>query len=271
MVRDTLTKVENAPDVIKKALETGDFRIDHPTEVMFAFDQTCNLSCPSCRTERITEKVSQSLAKARAVEEKFSPLLSKARILHINPAGELFASKPSRKILEMINDDATPDIKLAIISNGTLFTEQEWNKYPGIHNRIHSIRISIDAASKETFEKLRRLGNYDTFVKNMRFLRHLRMTVIPQLKFSFTYQIDNFKEMPTFVDFCAEMHADYAIFERLQNITFTADEYLEKAVHRPSHRLFGEFIDTINEPKMSDARCWHDFDFPGFVGRKSND
>lgn len=267
MVRDDLTKVEAAPAVISKSISTGDFRIDHPTEVLFAFDQTCNLSCPSCRTERITEKFSQSVAKAQAVEEKFSPLLSKAKILHINPAGELFASKPSRKILEMINDETCPDIRLAIISNGTLFSEQEWKKFPGIHNKVQSIRVSIDAATKETFEKLRRLGKYDVFVENMKFLRHLRMTVVPELKFSFTYQIDNFREMPAFVDFCAEMHADYAIFERLQNITFTPEEYREKAVHFPTHRLHSEFIDVINHPKLSDARCWHDFDYPGFQGQ----
>lgn len=267
MVRDDLTKIEAAPPVISKSIATGDFRIDHPTEVMFAFDQTCNLSCPSCRTERITEKFSQSVAKAQAVEEKFSPLLSKAKILHINPAGELFASKPSRKILEMINDETCPDICLEIISNGTLFTEQEWKKFPGIHNKVQSIRVSIDAATKETFEKLRRLGKYDVLEENMRFLRHLRMTVVPELKFSFTYQIDNFREMPAFIDFCAEMRADYAIFERLQNITFTPEDFRERAVHFHTHRLHNEFIDVINHPKMGDPRCWHDFDYPGFRGQ----
>ena len=137
LVRDDLTKMEDAPHLaVRKSIETGDFRVDHPVEVMFAFDQTCNLSCPSCRIERITEKVSEFVAKARAVEEKFTPLLSKAKILHINPAGELFASKPSRKVLELINDDTCPDVRLAIISNGTLFNEGEWNKFPGIHNKI---------------------------------------------------------------------------------------------------------------------------------------
>src|SRR5262249_12040703 len=202
MVRDDLTKISEAPHLtVGKSIATNDFRVDHPNEVMFAFDQTCNLSCPSCRTKVITEKVSQSVAKARAVEEKFAPLLSKARVLHINPAGELFASKPSRKVLEMINDETCPDIRLAIISNGTLFSEEEWNKFPGIHNKIEYIRISIDAATKQTFEKLRRLGKYEIFCDNMRFLRHLRMTMVPQLRFSFTYQIDNFREMPGFVDF----------------------------------------------------------------------
>ena len=113
-------------------------------------------------------------------------------------------------------------------------------------------------------------GKYDVFCENMRFLRHLRMTVVPKLMFSFTYQFDNFREMPAFVDFCAEMHADYAIFERLHNIAFTAEEYREKAVHYPSHRLYDEFISITNHPKLSDPRSLHDFDFPGFRGRATN-
>ena len=107
---------------------------------MFAFDQTCNLSCPSCRTHRIVERVSDSIDKARAVEEKLLPLLPTLRMLHINPAGELFASKPSRRLLELIDDERCPNLVLDIISNGTLFSEEEWNKFPGIHGKVRSVR-----------------------------------------------------------------------------------------------------------------------------------
>ena len=57
------------------------------------------------------------------------PLLPSLKILHINPAGELFVSRPSRKLLELITDERCPDLVLDIISNGTLFSEGEWNKF----------------------------------------------------------------------------------------------------------------------------------------------
>ncbi len=230
----------------------------------FGFDQTCNLSCPSCRTHRIVEKTSASIEKARAVEEKLVDLLPTVKVLHINPAGELFGSKPSRKLLEMIDNERCPQLILDIISNGTLFTEEEWNKFPGIHGKVRSVRISIDAASKPTFEKLRRLGRYEPFVENMRFLSRLRATgTIPQLKFSFTYQLDNFREMPEFVEFCASMNADFAIFERLQNIAFTANDYRAKAVHHPEHPQHIEFLGIISKPIFATPRVWHDFDYQG--------
>jgi hypothetical protein len=273
MAQDSLPRREELHHPrTRKAVAEQNYRLDGVDEIMFAFDQTCNLSCPSCRTHRITEKASQTTEKVRAVEEKLLPLLPSLRILHINPAGELFGSRPSRKLLELINDERCPQLVLDIISNGTLFSEEEWNKFPGIHNKVRSVRISIDAACKETFEKLRRLGKWDVFVENMRFLRRLRSTgVLPQLKFSFTYQIDNFREMKAFVGFCDEMLAGFAIFERLQNIAFTHEEYKQKAVHYPDHPLYGEFIEVIRDPIFRTKRVWHDFDYPGVENMSSEE
>jgi hypothetical protein len=265
MIQGTLpTRGELKSPHAQSALARGDFRVEGIEQAMFAFDQSCNLSCPSCRTTRIVEKMSESVEKARAVEEKLLPLLPSLRVLHINPAGELFASKPSRRLLELINDERCPELRLDIISNGTLFTEDEWNKFPGIHNKVRSVRISIDAARKETFEKLRRLGKYEPFLRNMEFLSRLRTGgTIPQLKFSFTYQLDNFREMCAFVEFCERMNADFAIFERLQKLALTGEEFKDKAVHQPSHPLYREFIDVVRDPIFRAKRVWHDFDFPG--------
>ena len=265
MIQGTLpTAKELESAATRQAVADANYRMKGVDFLTFGFDQTCNLSCPSCRTHRIVEKTSASIEKARAVEEKLVDLLPTVKVLHINPAGEMFASKPSRKLLEMIDDERCPELVLDIISNGTLFTEEEWNKFPGIHRKVRSVRVSIDAARKQTFEKLRRLGRYEPFVENMRFLSRLRAAgTIPQLKFSFTYQLDNFREMPEFVEFCASMNADFAIFERLQNIAFSAKDYRAKAVHHPDHPQYGEFLAIVSKPIFADARVWHDFDYQG--------
>jgi Iron-sulfur cluster-binding domain len=265
MIQGTLpTAKELDNPATRQAVADADYRMKGVDFLTFGFDQTCNLSCPSCRTHRIVEKTSASIEKALAVEEKLVDLLPTVKVLHINPAGELFGSKPSRKLLEMIDNERCPQLILDIISNGTLFTEEEWNKFPGIHGKVRSVRISIDAASKPTFEKLRRLGRYEPFVENMRFLSRLRAAgTIPQLKFSFTYQLENFREMPEFVEFCASMNADFAIFERLQNIAFTAKDYRAKAVHHPEHPQHGEFLRIISKPIFATPRVWHDFDYQG--------
>ena len=266
MIQNTLPRADELKDPqVLNAIARKDFQIDSVDQVLFALDRTCNLSCPSCRTERISEKMWESEEKVGAVDQKLLPLLPKLRILNINPAGELFASRLSRNVLKLINDESAPDLVLDIISNGTLFSEEEWNKFPGIHRKIRSVRISTDAASKESFEKLRRGGRHDVFLKNMQFLATLRASgVIPQLKFSFTYQRDNFREMREFVAYCERYNADFAIFERLQNLgAFTDAEFRERAVHIPGHPLYEEFLAVIRDPIFRSKRVWHDFDYPG--------
>ena len=95
----------------RAAVLDGNYRMEGIDYLTFGFDQTCNLSCPSCRTHRIVEKVSASVEKARAVEEKLIDLLPTVRTLHINPAGEMLASKPSRKLLELIDDERCPELR----------------------------------------------------------------------------------------------------------------------------------------------------------------
>jgi hypothetical protein len=265
MIQESLPPREEALDSQARArADAGDFRVDGVERLLFAFDESCNLSCPSCRREVRVEKASQTGWKARAIETTLRPLLPRLKLLYVNSAGELFASKLSRQILKAIDDEQSPGLALRIISNGTLFNEAEWNKFPGIHNKVRSIRISTDAARRATFEKLRRPARYDTFLANLGFLRRLRADgVIRELNFSFTYQVDNFREMLEFLAFRDRMGGDLVIFERLLNLgAFMNEEYVSRAVHRPAHPQQGEFMEVIKSPLFRARNVWHDFDFP---------
>src|SRR5207302_7442553 len=142
----------------------------------------------------------------------------------------------------------------------TLFTEKEWRKFPNLSGMVRSVRISTDAATKPTFESLRRLAVWEVFVENMEFLDRLRKSgEIQQLKFSFTYQLGNFREMLAFVDFCKSFNCDFVIFERLQNLgAFSWDEFRAKAVHLGEHPLHREFLAVIANPIFGQPSVWHD-------------
>ena len=71
MIHDRLVpRTETADADIEHAIEFQDFRVKRVEQVLFALDQSCNLSCPSCRREQIMEKASDSAEKAEAVELK---------------------------------------------------------------------------------------------------------------------------------------------------------------------------------------------------------
>ncbi|MFN0313593.1 MAG: hypothetical protein ACKVQA_00950 [Burkholderiales bacterium] len=239
--------------------------VDH---VLFAFDQSCNLSCPSCRTEKIVEKNSLSQRKMEVVEHKIAPMLKGLKKLYINPAGELFTSKLARRMLSLVNPKENPDLEIDIISNGTLFNEENWNSLSNIHELVGVVRVSVDGATKATFETLRRLAVWEPFIENMKFLRDLRLAGrIKSLRYSFTYQRDNFREMEDFVLFAREMGCDDVIFEKLQNMgAYTVDEFHARAVHLPDHALRPEYLNMIRREIFFDPGILRDFERPEPAG-----
>jgi tetratricopeptide (TPR) repeat protein len=266
LIQGYLPKKEQATDpVLRRAIDQGELDIDHVDQMLFAFDQSCNLSCPSCRVERIMERPAIRDAKTEVVTNKLMPLLAGLKLLDINPAGEVFSSKPSRRILEMVNRQDCPDLYIDIISNGTLFTEKEWANLPNLEGMVRAVRVSTDGATKPTFEKLRRLASWEVFVRNMEFLGRLRAKgEIKQLKMSFTYQLDNFREMKDFTEFGRRFNADFVIFERLQNLgAYSWDEFKTKAVHLSEHPLHREFLEIIRDPVFGRPNVWHDFEWEG--------
>jgi len=274
MIQEILPRKDKVTDpVLRAAVDEGQLQVDRVGNILFAFDQTCNLSCPSCRETRIVEKASLNEAKTAAIEQKLMPLLKGLQVLNINPAGEVFASKPSRKLLQMVSRETCPDLKIDIISNGMLFSEREWAKFPNLQGMVRTVRISTDGATKPTFERLRRLGVWEVFVRNMTFLGQLRSQgEIPQLKFSFTYQIENFREMIAFVHFARSFNCDFVIFERLQNLgAYSWEEFRDRAVHLSHHPLHPEFLETVGNPIFSSPDVWHDFEWEGAAALSAAD
>jgi molybdenum cofactor biosynthesis enzyme MoaA len=241
----------------RQALDRGELRFDGPSVVYLILDISCNLTCPSCRTHLITEKLELQLRKEALIETSIMPLLRGAYRVHVNSGGEWLVSRPLRRLLSRLSKAEFPNLHLSIISNGTLFNEREWSKFQGLHDLTDSIRISTDAARKETFEKLRRGAKWEPFVDNLAFLAGLRAKgAIKEFILSFTFQVDNFREMPAFVEMARELHPDTIVqFEKLGNWgTFTAEEYQAKAVHHMDHPLHEEFLSIIRRPEMRQER-----------------
>jgi MoaA/NifB/PqqE/SkfB family radical SAM enzyme len=261
---DLLQRKDEVTDpTLRRGIDENEFRIDAPAHMVFAFDQTCNLSCPSCRTRLISDKKETRDRKAEMVEQKIIPLLHTAKSLMLNVAGEIFASKSSRALLARLNRRDFPDLKLEIISNGTLFTEEEWNKFPNVHDMTQIVRVSIDGVKKETVESLRRGLQFETFQQNMRFISTLRSRgIIETFRISFSYQVENFREMPDFVRYGKSLGCDAVLFEKLENLgAYSTEEYKGRAVHKRDHPLHGEFLEIIKDPLLRDPCVWADFEY----------
>jgi hypothetical protein len=225
-----------------------------PHVVNLAYDETCNLSCPSCRTHVVAADEATRKRFDTLQEEKILPLLRNAELAFISGLGDPFASKNFRNLLNRLGPDDYPDLRFQIMTNGMLLTRREWARFPTLHGRVAYLRISIDAATGPTHELLRRGARWPVMEENLAFARELRTEgLIDRLELSFTVQVDNYQEMGQAVDLARHFGADHLAFTRMTNWgTFTPEEYAQKAVFMPSHPEHGRFVESMRDQRLRD-------------------
>jgi wyosine [tRNA(Phe)-imidazoG37] synthetase (radical SAM superfamily) len=211
--------------------------------ITFCLDRTCNLSCPSCRRAVEMVKGAERDILYQTTEREIVPLLKTVRKVTINPAGEVFVSRPSRRLLELLAEPDYAHVHVNIFTNASVCDRAEWDKFKHLYGRIHLVRVSLDAAQKDTFELLRRGANYETTMSNVHDIKAMyNSELIKEFCISFTYQRDNFREMKEFLDLGLSLNVSAVYFDKLQNVgAFTEAEYRELAVHLPDHPLHEEF------------------------------
>lgn len=205
----------------------------YPKEITISIDKKCNLRCNSCRKKfYIPTKNDEQKVERITTKLLNSDILNHSDIL-IAGEGEVFYSESYQKILrEMKNSKC-----IKIMSNGTLFTKEKWQILENKFKRIE-VAISIDAATKDTYIKLRH-GNYDELMKNLSMLSKLRKEgKIAELWFNFVVQRENMHEMKEFVKMAKKHNVDVLQFTKLNNWgTMTEEEYANKCL------INGDYID----------------------------
>lgn len=175
---------------------------DMPKHVLFGFDRSCNLKCPSCRDTIIpNDDVESEAHKIKefvitSIEDNFS---NSMETILITGSGDPIYSKIFRDYLINFDKSKYPNLKnIHLISNGVLLTPEMWNKLKA-KDYIGSIEISIDAATKETYENVTRLnGKWDALMTNISYLSTVK--TIKHITFSMVVSQNNYKEMKRFYD-----------------------------------------------------------------------
>lgn len=225
-----------------------------PLYVTLAYDRTCNLSCPSCRPNRFAADQATRERFEAMQERNIAPLLMDTDIVVITGSGDPFASKNCRKLMESLDAETYPKLKVNLMTNGMLLTPKEWEKFPNLHGRVGALRVSIDAATKETHEALRRGSHWETMLENLAFFSRLRAEKqIDSYEFGFVVQQENYREMGDFVDLARSLGVDKVGFNCVTNWgTFTKEEYTAKAVFLGIHPEHEQFKQALRDPRLKD-------------------
>ena len=118
-----------------------------------------------------------------------------------------------------------------------------------------TIWVSVDAATRATYELVRRGGSFDRLWKNLLFLGKMRAEKrIDLLRLDFVIQALNFREMPEFVDLAKSIGADGVHFLMLRNWgTYAREDYARLNVGSTLHPEHGAFRETLSDPRLSSS------------------
>ncbi len=196
-------------------------------------DDRCNLNCIMCRNENKKTNFSEKID-----DQSWGELhcrLKSAKVICIGGTGEPLIQKRSLQFLTDITEEHAPELEqVVLITNGGALTEQLFSQFsPFVIGRLH-LRVSIDAATSETYQHIRKGGDFDQLCNN---LNHLSQQQLPSFTLSMCVQELNLSEMVDFVYFARQFNA-ISSFGQING-------FPEKACHLTSHPRHHEFLEII--------------------------
>lgn len=251
-------RIEEVKDEdLKIVIEKGLTVLPHgPREINCSYDRSCNLSCPSCRTEIIIE--SGNKKQILNIQKKIhTEALKDAHLLYITGSGDPFGGPFYREWLQTMRRKDMPNLRqIHIHTNAQLWTPKIWNTLrEDIRQLVKTTEISIDAASAPTYSVNRRGGSFERLIENLTFISALREHgPLKSVTIGMVVQENNFLEMPDFIRLGKRFHFDTVYFSQLVNWgTYSDEEFRSRAVHLPSHPKHSEFIELLQNEIFHDS------------------
>ena len=160
-----------------------------PTDICFDFDYTCNFKCPSCRLDVINHNQGPMSKINQQLVAKIKTMILDQYIdapLQIRWAGgEPFVSHAYLELWEHIVKIGNKNIRNTIQTNGSYLKKRDQLLEKFIPY-VDNIRVSFDAGTADTYNKIRLNGDWLTLIENCTYIRKL----IDQSKESTTLSSD---------------------------------------------------------------------------------
>lgn len=220
-----------------------------PLYIALSCDETCNLYCPTCRSNvRVLNKEESDKLYDRLMKI-VRPMMKDCRILGGLGTGELFASSAISRFYKTLTAEEFPQLKLIITSNLQLLTKEKWAEFSNLLGFPKDFFVSMDGATKETYEHNRAGANWEKMMENLGYLCSLRKASNAHLEhigLNFVVQENNFREIPQFVSMAKQLGVDAVWFQKFTNWgTFTENEYRQKNVFDPQNEYYAEAMDIL--------------------------
>ncbi len=216
-----------------------------PLVVAFNYDRSCALSCPTCRNELIMDSPNSPNWKNMEKIHKIvtEEVIKDAYRLYISGTGDPLQSPFFRSFLQEFDTKKYPNVgHIHLHTNANSFTPKMWDSMKGAQPFIKTMEISIDAATKETYNITRRGGDWDLLMKNLEFINTI--DTIDYVIFSFVVQNDNYEEILKLHELKEKLSnkkVKVQYYKVLNWGNLTNKEFEQKAVWKETHPNYSEF------------------------------
>lgn len=160
----------------------------------------CNLRCKTCYfSGPKARQLVMSPMKLDYFKTIAKDVFPKTRLLFLSCGGEPLMTKGFENFLEVTSQYSIPYV--GYVTNGLLLTEDIIRS--SMENKIKEITISIDGATKETYEYIRTGGNFETLISKLSLYKEIVSKTNghkPTLRFNFTVCKSNYHEMPILIN-----------------------------------------------------------------------
>ncbi len=212
--------------------------------IRLAIDDSCNLTCPSCRNKKIFEQAGTKFNNRIKLTDKIIDYISKSKEIievHVGSDGDPFASLVYRYFIQKTKN--FNNIKFTIQTNGLLIKKM-YSKNKTMFQKLKTLNLSIDGASKKTYEALRVGGKFKILIENLEFIKNIKKDF--SLILHVVVQRKNFKEVPDFIELAKKYNFNRIYFNKIQNWN-TDLNYLEENVFDSNHKEYCELQKVLEK------------------------
>ncbi|WP_404421992.1 radical SAM/SPASM domain-containing protein [Nibricoccus sp. IMCC34717] len=181
-----------------------------PTAIELPVAGKCNLRCTMCSLSHGAPTYPNWTIEE---VERFEPLFRYAQNVNPTGVGEPLSVKDLPKMLALFKRYA---LVAGFYSNGTLLTPERTEML--LDSNLTQLNISLDGATKETYERIRRHGSFDQVIANLKHFvrrRNERGLAKPLLQVAMVLMRQNMNELPLMVQLAHEIGANsiYTMYE----------------------------------------------------------
>ncbi|MEY2483596.1 MAG: hypothetical protein QOK24_2124 [Verrucomicrobiota bacterium] len=178
-------------------------------KVVWDISNKCNLRCRMCHFsfDHVFHQPAKFTSPA-LFERMAASALPLAHTLVLSASNEPLISPHFTDILKIAARYSVPE--LLFLTNGQLLSPKIADAI--IEAGVTQVQISIDGATKETYEYIRRGAQFDRLVRNLEYLSARKLELgraAPRLQFNIVLMQRNLEELPLFVDLAEKVGVEW--------------------------------------------------------------